>query len=118
MKTLICAVLVLSLSGMTFCQHQPRQDAREELDLGVKDYKAAEYESATDHFQRAVMLDPDFPLAQLYLATAFAQQYIPGIDTDENQSTARKAIQAYEKVLRLQPDSVNSLKGTHSLTCR
>lgn len=111
MKTLVCSALILFLSGSIFSQHQPPQDAREELELGVKDYKVAEYESATDHRQRAVMIDPDFTLAQLYLATAYAQQYIPGVDTDDNNAMAKKAIQAYEKVLQLQPDSVNSLKG-------
>ena len=41
-------------------------------------YKNAKYEEAIDHFQQAVALDPSLINAKMYLATAFAQQYIPG----------------------------------------
>ena len=33
-----------------------------------------------EHFKKAVDLDPDFPTARLYLATAYMSQYIPGAD--------------------------------------
>lgn len=99
------------LCGTCFGQHEPPQAAREEVNLGVKAYKAADYDQAIEHFQRAVLIDGDFCTARLYLATAYAQQYIPGVDNKDNTALANKAIEQYQQVLRLQPDSVNSLKG-------
>lgn len=99
------------LCGTCFGQHEPPQAAREEVNLGVKAYKAADYDQAIEHFQRAVLIDGDFCTARLYLATAYAQQYIPGVDNKDNTALANKAIEQYQQVLRLQPDSVNSLRG-------
>ncbi|PYX65815.1 MAG: hypothetical protein DMG74_06975 [Acidobacteria bacterium] len=55
--------------------------ARDQLNKGVQAYKNAKYEEAISRFQQAVSLDPGLLNARLYLATAFAQQYIPGADT-------------------------------------
>ena len=63
--------------------------ARDQLNKGVQAYKNAKYEQAIDHFQQAVALDPTLINARLYLATAFAQQYIPGADTPDNNRMAR-----------------------------
>ena len=52
--------------------------ARDHLNKGVQAYKNSKFEQAIDHFQQAVALDPTLINARLYLATAFAQQYIPG----------------------------------------
>src|SRR5580693_5098747 len=58
--------------------------ARDQLNKGVASYKNARYEEAIDHFQQAVTLDPKLLNARLYLATALTNQYIPGVDTDDN----------------------------------
>ena len=55
--------------------------ARDQLNKGVQSYKNARYEEAIEHFKNAVALDPSLVNARLYLATAYAQQYIPGADT-------------------------------------
>ncbi len=55
--------------------------ARDHLNKGVQAYKNSKFEQAIDHFQQAVALDPSLINARLYLATAYAQQYIPGADT-------------------------------------
>ena len=36
---------------------------------------------AIEHFKNAVNLDGDLKVAKMYLATAYAQQYVPGVDT-------------------------------------
>src|SRR5262249_12881652 len=43
--------------------------------------------------------------ARMYLATAYVSQYIPGIDTDDNQSLAGRAIRQYQRVLDLSADT-------------
>jgi len=85
--------------------------ARDQLNKGVQSYKSARYEEAIDHFQKAVSLDPGLINARLYLATAYAQQYIPGADTEDNNRMAQQAIDQYKAVLERDPKNVNSVKG-------
>jgi len=85
--------------------------ARDQLNKGVQSYKSAKYEEAIDHFQKAVSLDPGLINARLYLATAYAQQYIPGADTEDNNRMGQQAIDQYKAVLDRDPKNVNSVKG-------
>jgi tetratricopeptide (TPR) repeat protein len=85
--------------------------ARDQLNKGVAAYKNAKYEEAIGHFQNSVALDPNLLNAKLYLATAFAQQYIPDADTPENNHMADQAIDAYKSVLAQDPKNINSVKG-------
>jgi tetratricopeptide (TPR) repeat protein len=88
--------------------------ARDQLNKGVTAYKNAKYEEAIDHFQQSVALDPSLINAKMYLATAYAQQYIPGADTPDNNKMAEEAIQQYQSVLEMNPardQKVNSAKG-------
>jgi tetratricopeptide (TPR) repeat protein len=85
--------------------------ARDQLNKGVKAYRNANYEQAIEHFKTAVFLDNDLKVAKLYLATAYAQQYVPGVEAPDNLRNAQQAIDEYKKVLENDPKSVNSLKG-------
>lgn len=85
--------------------------ARDQLNKGVQSYKNSKYEEAIDHFQQAVSLDPGLLNARLYLATAYAQQYIPGADTPDNNKMAEQAIEQYKEVLKRDPKNINSVKG-------
>ncbi len=98
------AGMVLSMSGCN------RLAARDQLNKGVDAYKSAHYEEAIGHFQRATQLDPTLPMAKTYLATAMAQNIVPGLDTPENMNTAQQAIGLFQQVLAVNPNDVNSLK--------
>jgi tetratricopeptide (TPR) repeat protein len=98
------AGMVLSLSGCN------RLAARDQLNKGVDAYKSARYEEAIGHFQKATELDPSLPMAKSYLATALAQNVVPGLDTPENLKTAQQAISMFQEVLAKDPKDVNSLK--------
>ena len=92
--------------------------ARDQLNKGVQAYKNAKYENAIEHFKNAVALDPSLINARLYLATAYAQQYIPGAESPENNRFAEQAIDVFKQVLDLHPPAeqqVHSLKGIASL---
>ena len=109
---LAVGVMVLSAGGCNKLQ------ARDQLNKGVQAYKNAKYEEAIDHFQKAVSLDPKLLNARLYLATAFAQQYIPGADTPDNNQVGNQAIDEFKKVLDMNPgrdQQTTSLKGIASL---
>ena len=82
-----------------------------EMNLGVQAYKEAKFEEAIRHFQNATALQPQNEVAHLYLATAYAQQYIPGVDSPENVHVGEAAVSEYQKVLEVDPKSQNSLRG-------
>jgi tetratricopeptide (TPR) repeat protein len=98
------AGMVLSLSG---CQ---QLEARDQLNKGVDAYKSAHYEEAIGHFQKATELDPNLSMAKTYLATALAQDVVPGLSTPDNLKTANQAVQIYSEVLAKNPSDVNSMK--------
>jgi len=100
----VLAGMVLSMSGCN------RLAARDQLNKGVDAYKSGKYEEAIGHFQKATELDPSLPMAKSYLATALAQNIVPGLDTPENLKTADQAISIFQEVLAKSPDDVNSLK--------
>ena len=83
--------------------------ARDQLNQGVHDFKAAKLEQATEHFKNAVANDPDLKVAKLYLATAYAQQYIPGVDSKDNLRNAELAISEYNDVLRSEPNNPDGM---------
>jgi tetratricopeptide (TPR) repeat protein len=110
-RLLILAAAMLALLSSVGCG---KLRARDQLNKGVTAYKNAKYEEAIDHFQQAVALDPSLINAKMYLATAFAQQYIPGADTPDNNKMADEAIEQYQNVLAMNPardQKVNSAKG-------
>src|SRR5579863_7791338 len=98
------AGMVLSMSG---CD---QLKARDQLNKGVEAYKSAHYEEAIGHFQKATQLDPNLPMAKTYLATALAQNVVPGMTTAENLKTANQAIDIFKDVLATNPNDVNSMK--------
>ena len=101
-----CIGIALLADGQT-----PAGDSlQNELNNGVAAYKAAQYEQAIAHFRRAVELDPGSTMAKGYLATALAQNVVPGLDTPENLHTALASIGIFQEVLEQQPHDVNSMK--------
>jgi tetratricopeptide (TPR) repeat protein len=98
------AGMVLSMGGCS------RLQARDQLNKGVESYKAARYEEAIGHFQKATELDPSLPMAKSYLATALAQNVVPGLTTPDNLKNAQQAISIFQDVLSKEPNDVNSLK--------
>jgi tetratricopeptide (TPR) repeat protein len=99
------AAVILSTAGCN------KLRARDQLNRGVQAFKGANYEEAIEHFKNAVNLDSDLRVAKMYLATAYAQQYVPGVETPENLRNAQLAIEQYKQVLEKDPNNVTSLKG-------
>ena len=103
--------LAVTLAGMALAMSGCDQlQARDQLNKGVEAYKSAHYEEAIGHFQRATQLDPSLPMAKSYLATALAQNIVPGLDTPENLKTANQAIDIFKEILAKDPNDINSLK--------
>jgi tetratricopeptide (TPR) repeat protein len=89
--------------------------ARDNLNKGVRAFRDAHYENAVKYFQQAVELDPDLTTAEIYLGTAYAQQYVPGGRGEDNQKNADMAIKTFENVLRRDTSNVNAVAGLASI---
>jgi tetratricopeptide (TPR) repeat protein len=111
-RPVLAAVFCSALVLITGCN---RLKARDQLNKGVEAFKTAHYDTAIGHFQQATDLDPSLPMARLYLATAYAQQVIPNLQSPENMKNANLAIQNFQVVLNDDSKNVNALKGIASL---
>ena len=107
-KLALLGALLLLLAVTSGCS---RLRARDQLNKGVGAYRNAQFQTAILHFKNAVALDPTLLNARLYLATAYAQQYIPGGESPENLKIAQQAIDAFEDVLRMDPNNSTALAG-------
>jgi tetratricopeptide (TPR) repeat protein len=103
------AGMLLTMSG---CD---KLAARDQLNKGVEAFKSAHYEDAVNHFQRASMLDPSLTVAKSYLASALAQNVVPGLLTPENLKTAQQSIDISTEVLSKDPRDVGSMKQIASI---
>jgi tetratricopeptide (TPR) repeat protein len=105
-KLALLAVLLLLLPLSSGCR---RLRARDQLNKGVGAYRNAQFQTAIMYFKNAVALDPTLLNARLYLATAYAQQYIPGGESPENLKIAQQAIDAFEDVLKMDPNNTTAM---------
>ena len=112
-RNLLLAAAIGSLALLsTGCE---KLKARDNLNKGVQAFKSAKYNSAVEHFKEAVRLDPEFPTARLYLATAYMSQYIPGADSPENMQNAKAAEQEFLRVLEKDPQNALAVESLASL---
>lgn len=103
--TLVCGVLALAVAS-SGCN---KLKARDQLNKGVGAFRNAQFQAAIKYFQSAVQLDPTLLNARLYLATAYAQQYIPAGTSPENVKVAEQAIAAFEDVLKMDPANTTAI---------
>ena len=89
--------------------------ARDQLNQGVQAYRNAKYPEAVEFFKRAIQLDPTFPTAKLYLATAYMMQYIPGAESPENLQMAQAAHDTFLEALQQNPKDTVALASVASL---
>jgi len=104
----LCAVLLLAVVAGG-CSTFKALKARDQLNKGVEAYRNAKFQVAIEHFKSSIQLDPGLINARLYLATAYAQQYVPGGDSQENVKIGQQAIDAFESVLKLDPKNTTAL---------
>jgi tetratricopeptide (TPR) repeat protein len=102
---------VLALLSIFAFQGCTKLRARDSLNKGVRAFRDAKYETAVEFFKSAVNLDPNLLNAHLYLATAYASQYVPGGESPENKALGEEAIKAFETVLQKDPKNIGSVRG-------
>jgi len=89
--------------------------ARDKLNKGVNAYKNAQFDEAIEDFKAAKQYDPSLTNAQLYLATAYASQYIPGAPSDENVKNGEQALAEFKNILDTDPTNISAIDGIGSI---
>ncbi len=73
--------------------------AHDELRSGIQSFNQSKYDEAIAHLEKVLELDPSNNKAHFYLARAYAQHYVPGVDKPDNVANAERAIEHYQKVI-------------------
>ena len=111
--TIGALILIAALSlAATGCD---RLRARDKLNKGVEAYKNGQFDAAIEDFKTSKDLDPSLLNARLYLATAYASQYIPGAPSDDNVRLGQQAIQEFQEVLQKDPNNISAIDGIGSI---
>jgi hypothetical protein len=99
MGPLLLLLLTFGLTNPELSAHFPNADssfrAREPLNAGVQAFKNGDYAQAIEDFKQSKTLDPSRLIARLYLVTAYASLFIPGIPEENNKrrgGTGRRRI--------------------------
>jgi tetratricopeptide (TPR) repeat protein len=103
---------VAALAGAGGCD---KLKARDLLNKGVAAYRNGQFDVAVDDFQQAKSLDPDLLNARLYLATAYATQYVPGAPSDDNMRMGQQAIAEFQDVLSIDSQNLTAIDGIGSM---
>jgi tetratricopeptide (TPR) repeat protein len=98
--------------GATGCA---KLKARDDLNKGVAAYRDGKYDQSIEFFKQAKDLDPTLTNARLYLATAYATQYIPGAPSDENIRMGGAAVKEFQDVLSADPNNISAIDGIGSI---
>jgi tetratricopeptide (TPR) repeat protein len=104
--------LVVFAAGFSGCN---KLKARDLLNKGVAAFKNGQYDAAVEDFKQAKDLDPSLLNARLYLATAYASQYIPGAPSEQNKNIGKQAIAEFKEILQTNPDNLSAIDGIGSI---
>jgi len=107
----LVAVLA-TLFGAAGCN---KLKARDLLNKGVASFKNGQYDASIEDFKQAKDLDPTLLNARLYLATAYATEYIPGAPSDDNVRVGQQAVSEFQDVLTVDAGNLSALDGIGSM---
>jgi tetratricopeptide (TPR) repeat protein len=106
--TALCAGFI-ALTGCAKLQ------SRDHMNNGVQAYKNNHYAEAVKQFKQAVELDPTNQNAELYLATSYMIQWVPGVDAPDNQKNFDMAKTTFDQVLQKEPSNPLALASRASM---
>jgi tetratricopeptide (TPR) repeat protein len=102
-------VTAVAASGCT------KLKARDQLNKGVANFRDGHYDAAIENFKASKDADPDLLNARIYLATAYAAQYIPGAPSDENVRVGEQAVAEFQDVLAHDANNISAFDGLGSI---
>jgi len=98
-------LIVALCAGVGLLTSCSKLESRDQLNQGVQAYKNGKYIDAVKHFKQAVELDPTSQNAQLYLATSYYIQWVPGAENPDNLKNHDMAAQEFNDVLKKDPNN-------------
>ncbi len=104
--------IVVTVLGAAGCN---KLKARDLLNKGVAAFRNGQYDASIEDFKQAKDLDPTLLNARLYLATAYATEYIPGAPSDDNVRVGQQAVSEFQDVLTVDPGNLSALDGIGSI---
>ncbi len=104
-------VAFLLLSAASLFAYQQTSDVQALIDEGRQAFRQAHYKEAAEAFGKAVEQEPSNVQARLELANAYAIQWVPGFDSEENQQNLTQATAEYNAVLQLDASNKNALSS-------
>jgi tetratricopeptide (TPR) repeat protein len=112
-STAMAVIAVLAIAfGAAGCA---KLKARDLLNKGVAAFRNGQYDAAIEDFKQAKELDPSLINARLYLATAYATEYIPGAPSDDNVRVGQQAVNEFQDVLSVDAGNVSAIDGIGSI---
>jgi len=105
---IVLAILVATSSG---CGVINRIRAKNQLNEAARAYREGKFEEAEQHSREAADLDPNNKTAPMFIARTIHAQYRPGVQSPENIAKAQKAIEAYQKLLEINPKDDEAYKA-------
>ncbi|HZJ44852.1 MAG TPA: hypothetical protein VFD63_13840 [Pyrinomonadaceae bacterium] len=105
---ILLAILVATSSG---CGVINRIRAKNQLNEAARAYREGKFEEAEQHSREAADLDPNNKTAPMFIARTIHAQYRPGVQSPENIAKAQKAIEAYQKLLEINPKDDEAYKA-------
>lgn len=111
-RALAWGALLFLVAGVSGCN---KLKARDLLNKGVGNFKNGQYDAAIEDFKQARDLDPSLLNARLYLATAYASQYIPGAPSEANTRLGNQAVTEFKDVLSVDQNNLSAIDGIGSI---
>ena len=105
-------LVAAGLAGAVGCN---KLRSRDLINRGVQAYKEAQYDKAEADLRQAAELDPANVDARLFLAAAYAGQFVKGSTAPENIRKGQEAIAQYKKVLEIDPNNLNAISSIGSI---
>ncbi|MDQ1559602.1 MAG: hypothetical protein QOD32_2662 [Pyrinomonadaceae bacterium] len=99
-RTTLIMLVLLAAFGSAGCGMVNSIRAKNQLNEGARAYKAGRFAEAQGHFEESLRLNPEQRNARFFIARSIHAQYRPGVEAPENVEKARRAIKAYEEVLK------------------
>ena len=105
------AILALFVAAGAGCTLINKVRAKNELNETARAYREGHFEEAEQHAKKALSYDPANKTARIFIARVIHQQYKPGIDQPDNVAKAREAVEAYKRILEMEPNNEEAYKA-------
>jgi len=105
------ALAILVVTTSSGCGTINRIRAKNELNEAAHSYHEGNFVEAEQHSRRALELNPGDKTALSFIARTIHAQYRAGVQAPENVAKAREAIQAYQRILAMDPKNDEAYKA-------